>query len=328
MRVEYVSADLNMTIAVRIFNIRFSPSHPPDLEKTLFYYDCFPALLGHVHRITVFSLPLSPPTVKIPNKSVVFVKPEQHNDEKADVFCNKSWIARATIMPSPDDATINVSFNQAADCYKFGGYSVALVKYDSGWMYLLIQRATVYHSRNQVKLYHFFTNISPDIITVMIRPFINESCGCLSSSPSSSSSAAAASCRQCTVTSISHINMIPIPGDVPLTCPPAGPGVVWQLVSAAVGVLVATCLVVLIAAVTYKVRRQQKLTVFLPDPEGGGDNVDSNDDYDSTIGVTPSVFNAVYDVENDIADEAGNQQRLLYENNNTPSVSPSLANSC
>lgn len=251
VRMEYISAILNATIGVRIFNVRLSQSHPPDFDTTLFYYDCFPTLLGHVHRITVSSLPLSPSTAKQPNHSILFVKPEQHNDDKADVFCNESWVARATIMPSPRDATINVSFERAADCYGFRGYNVSLVKYDGGWMHLVIDRATLLHSPNHEKLHHLFTDVGPHLITVMIRPYINKTCGCLSSA----AAAAAASCRPCHVTSVSLINMTR-GVEPPPSCPKDS--WLWQLVAAAVGVLAAVCLVVFLATLRHTVHRRQQ----------------------------------------------------------------------
>lgn len=252
VRIEYVSAILNTTIGVRIYNVRLSQSHTPGLDTTLLYYDCFPALLGHVHRVTVWSLPRSPSAAKLPNHSVLFVKPEQHNDDKADVFCNESWVARATIMPSPTDRTINVSFELAPDCYGFNGYNISLVKYDSGWRHLVIDRATVLHSPNHEKLHRLFTDVGPHLITVMIRPYINNTCGCLSSAAGASSL-----CRPCHVTSISPINMTRGRGSVvDLPCPPDS--AMWPWLAAAVGVMAAVCLVVLLFTVTYRVRRQQR----------------------------------------------------------------------
>lgn len=265
---------------VRIFHVRYPDpdSYPPDLNKVQFYYDCFPVVDGVVQHITVYSLPRAPASAR-PTHSVMFVRRDQQNDDDSgpDGRCGGSWIPRVTVIPHEVEANISVSFDPAPHCYQFSAYNVSLVSHDSGHLHYVIDRKTLFHPRNNEKLHFHFTDVCPDVIAVMIQPFVNETCGCVTANYTSSS----ASCRPCTVTSIAPVNMTlsrckqSKPVD---TTPPCSPGtttrsptavtqvlrprpeptttenVVGHLAGVTVGVLVAIFLLVLIAVLTYHVR--------------------------------------------------------------------------
>ena len=72
------------------------------------------------------------------------------DDDVFDDACVERWTARATVIPSPIDASINVSFDPAPACYRFNAYKVWLVmKSDYGYR-TIIDTATLHHPRNHV----------------------------------------------------------------------------------------------------------------------------------------------------------------------------------
>jgi len=64
--------------------------------------------------------------------------------------CVGSWVPQATVIPSQVDSSVNVSFDPAPSCYRFSAYNVSLVDIDSGDLYIIIQRVTLYQPRNHV----------------------------------------------------------------------------------------------------------------------------------------------------------------------------------